>query len=126
MADYPIVCKGCGAGWTFMGTDYCGPCLDKAGKVPEPISIRPLGERRVNTYTLVITDNGDGRTCTVDGKFALRNAPRTREEWSLCDKLGTAINEMLQRSGGNFTVTLPDNAEELNYDEVKAGKYGPN
>lgn len=32
--------KGCKAEWTFMGTEYCGPCLEKRGEVPKPIELR--------------------------------------------------------------------------------------
>lgn len=34
-------CKGCGAGWTAMGTGYCGNCLDKMNMTPPPIPLDP-------------------------------------------------------------------------------------
>jgi hypothetical protein len=35
-------CKGCGAGWTFQGTGYCGPCLELMDQVPEPLTLSQL------------------------------------------------------------------------------------
>ena len=35
-------CEGCGAGWTFMGTGYCGPCLEKLDQVPAPLTQEAL------------------------------------------------------------------------------------
>lgn len=36
-------CLGCGRGWTFMGTGYCGPCLEKIDQIPEPIPMKDGG-----------------------------------------------------------------------------------
>jgi hypothetical protein len=33
------ICKGCGTRWIFMGTGYCGPCLDKMGMTPPPFQL---------------------------------------------------------------------------------------
>jgi hypothetical protein len=120
-----MACKTCGAPETFMGTNLCAACLDKSSALaPSPAPTA----KRMNTYTLVLTDNGDGRTCTMRSTFTLTKAPRTRAEWTLVDKLGVMVNEAFARlfAGSDFERTPPDNAEELNYDEVKVGKYGPN
>lgn len=34
-----VICRGCGCKWTFMGTGYCGPCLEKMNLVPPPLEL---------------------------------------------------------------------------------------
>jgi len=33
-------CRGCGTGWTFQGTGFCGPCLEKMDAVPKPLTLK--------------------------------------------------------------------------------------